>query len=91
MATEIVEDIKTAGPGSDFLAQVQVHNDDSFPMDAVIRAFCEVLPACDPDRAISLMMDIHNNGVGTVWQGPREVCELYAEQLNARGLDAQVV
>ena len=90
MAAEIIEDIQVAGPGSDFLAAVEVYNDDAFPMDQVIRAFCEVLPACDPDRALDLMLNIHNNGVGTVWQGPREVCELYSEQLCARGLDARV-
>lgn len=90
MATEIIEERKTAGPGSDFLARIEVHDDDHFPIELVIKAFCEVLPGCGPDRAMDLALHIHNHGMTQVWQGPREICELYAEQLQARGLDARV-
>lgn len=70
--------------------EVHVYNDDSFPMDKVVLAFCKVIPGMDPEKAHRVMLTIHNEGVGTVWQGPREVCELYADQLNGHGLDARV-
>lgn len=75
---------------NDFNGEVHVYNDDTTAMDTVVRAFCRVLPGMDPEKAHRLMMTIHNEGVGTVWQGPREVCELYADQLNGHGLDARV-
>ena len=74
----------------DFSAEVHVYNDETFPMEKVIRAFCQVLPGVDAQKAHQLTMRIHNEGVATVWGGPREVCELYAEQLNGHGLDARV-
>lgn len=79
------------GTGNSFMAEVRVLNDDTFPMDLVVLAFCQVLPGYTPEKAVQVMLTIHNEGVGTVWQGPREVCELYAEQLNGHGLDAKVV
>lgn len=76
--------------GNNYNGEVHVYNDDAFPMDRVIAAFCKVLPGMNPEKAYRLMMTIHNQGVGTVFQGPREVCELYAEQLSGHGLDARV-
>lgn len=76
--------------GQDFNGEVHVYNDNSFPMDRVIAAFCKVLPGMDPEKAYRMMMTIHTEGVGTVFQGPKEVCELYAEQLSGYGLDARV-
>jgi len=73
-----------------FEAQVEVLNDDSYPAEKVIQSFCEVLPGYTRRKAFTTMLRIHRHGVGTVWQGPREVCELYCEQLKARGLKAQV-
>ena len=81
---------QTSRIDNDFNAEVHVYNDDSFPMDKVISAFCQVLPGVDPEKAYRLMMSIHTDGVGTVFKGPREVCELYAQQLNGHGLDARV-
>ena len=72
-------------------AELHVLNDDSFPADAVIAALCEVIPGCGFAKAMKLMIHIHRSGSGTVWQGAREICELYCQQLSARGLDARVV
>ena len=74
-----------------YQASVIVANDDSFPMEAVLNAFCKVLPGMDPDRAHRLMMEIHSHGLAEVWSGPREVCELYCEQLSGLGLKARVI
>jgi len=71
-------------------SEVHVYNDDAFPMDRVMTAFCKVIPGMNSEKAERVMLTIHNDGVGTVWGGPREVCELYAEQLNGHGLDARV-
>lgn len=82
---EQISDIDNALNG-----EVHVYNDDKTPMDTVVIAFCKVLPGMNPETAHRLMMTIHTEGVGTVWRGPREVCELYADQLNGHGLDARV-
>ena len=77
-------------PGNGFMAQVVVRNDDTFPVEVVLAAFYKVLPGMTPDRIVELVCQIEDDGLATVFTGTREVCELYAEQLNGYGLDAYV-
>lgn len=77
--------------GNSFMAQVQVFDDEKFPLEVVLAAFCTVLPGYDVEKALAKARDIEANGSSVVWSGPREVCELYSEQLNGYGVDAQVV
>ena len=84
-----VKDHRTGG-GSSFSAEVIVRDDDKFPVEVVLAALCKVLPGYDLAKAIDAVKKIEANVEHPVWSGAREVCELYAEQLNAAGLDARV-
>jgi ATP-dependent Clp protease adapter protein ClpS len=79
------------GNSAGFMAEIHCFNQDDVSMDEVVIAFCRVLPSCTVEKAARMMLDIHTNGVGTIFAGTREVCELYSEQLNGLGLDTKVV
>jgi len=80
-----------SGPGNSFMAEIHCFNQDDVSMDAVVIIFCQVLPGMTVEKAVQKMLDVHNNGVGTIFHGAREVCELYSEQMNGMGLDTKVV
>lgn len=59
-------------------------NDHSFPY--VIEAFQKVF-GYSKERAYQLTLQIHHQGRGIVWSGPKEVAELKVEQLRSVGPD----
>lgn len=77
--------------GVAFRARVDVFNDDSFPMSAVVFAFCLILPGYTEERAVDKALEIHAHGVGTVWSGAHDACGVYSKELRDQGLDARLV
>ena len=79
---------RTRGPGSGTgdASRVIVLNDDHNTFDGVAFALAAVLPGVDFERGMSFANRIHNRGQALVWSGPRELAELYWEQLNGHGL-----
>lgn len=59
-------------------------NDHTFPY--VIEAFQKVF-GYSAERAYQLTLQIHHQGRGIVWSGPKEVAELKVEQLRSLGPD----
>jgi ATP-dependent Clp protease adaptor protein ClpS len=59
-------------------------NDHTFPY--VIEAFQKVF-GYNAERAYQLTLQIHRQGRGIVWSGPKEVAELKVEQLRGLGPD----
>lgn len=87
-----IEDVGTdQGAGLSFCAQIQVTDDAAFPLEVVIASFCQRLPGYDIAKAYAKCEEIEQHGTAVVWGGPREICELYTEQLNGDGLDARVL
>ena len=40
-----------------------------------------------PEKSLTLAVQIHNQGEGTVWSGPKEVAELKRDQVRSAGPD----
>jgi ATP-dependent Clp protease adaptor protein ClpS len=59
---------------------VILENDDHHSMEFVIEVLCKAL-GVTLEHAYQLMMEAHTSGRAIVWTGPREVCELKAEQI----------
>ena len=80
----IIEITRTAdtGTGNDFLARVVVLNDDHNTFEGVAGALARVLPGVAYSDGLKFATTIHQQGSAVVWRGPREVAELYWEQLN---------
>ena len=66
---------------SEFLARrlpphkVVVHDNDHTPMDAVTKILLKAVPGMTPERAFSLMMEIHNTGAAVPYVAPKEPAE----------------
>lgn len=65
---------------------VIVLNDDHNAFEHVASCFVMILPNMTPETAWGLADRIHNDGVATVWSGPREQAEMYHQQLGVKGL-----
>ena len=59
--------------------RVILHNDDITPMDYVVLFLQEVFGK-NAEEAVHLMTKIHEEGVGVVYLGTKEACELKYEQ-----------
>ena len=83
-----IEQERTAGPGSGLghHARVIVLNDDHNTFEGVALALSRVLPGVSAAQGLSFADRIHREGRACVWQGEREVAELYWEQLAGFGL-----
>ena len=77
-----------SGPGSDTGGawRVIVLNDDHNTFDHVARTLARVIPGVTIDQGYTIADRIHNSGQAIVWTGPKEVAELYWEQLHSAGL-----
>ena len=86
--TQITEKPRTGGPGSGLGGawRVIVLNDDHNTFDHVAATLARVVPGISLDRGYKLADQIHNAGQAIVWTGPKEVAELYWDQLNSAGL-----
>jgi ATP-dependent Clp protease adaptor protein ClpS len=83
-----IEKPRTGGPGSGLGGawRVIVLNDDHNTFEHVARTLARVIPGVTLDQGHSIADRIHNTGQAVVWTGPKEVAELYWEQLNEAGL-----
>ncbi len=66
--------------------RVIVLNDDHNTFDGVAAALSQVLPGISFQQGLRLADRIDATGRAIVWSGPREVAELYWEQLQGHGL-----
>jgi ATP-dependent Clp protease adaptor protein ClpS len=86
--TGITEKPRTSGPdtGLGGAWRVIVLNDDHNTFDHVARTLSRVIPGVTIEQGYGIADQIHNTGQAIVWTGPKEVAELYWEQLNSAGL-----
>lgn len=68
------------------MAKVIVLNDDHNTFEGVAHALSVFIPGVDYPAGLTLATRIHTTGSACVWKGPREVAELYWEQLAGVGL-----
>ena len=86
--TETIERRRTEGPGSGLGGnwRVIVRNDSHNTFDHVARTLARFIPGVTVDKGYAIADTIHNRGQAIVWSGPKEVAELYWEQLKGAGL-----
>ena len=86
--TGITEKPRTSGPDTVLGGawRVIVLNDDHNTFDHVARTLPRVIPGVTIEQGYGIADQIHNSGQAIVWTGPKEVAELYWEQLNSAGL-----
>jgi ATP-dependent Clp protease adaptor protein ClpS len=86
--TSITEKPRTEGPESGLGGawRVIVLNDDHNTFDHVARTLSRVIPGVTIEQGYGIADQIHNTGQAIVWTGPKEVAELYWEQLKSAGL-----
>ena len=63
-------------------------NDDVHSFEYVIATFMQVF-GYTQEKSYTLAVQIHNEGRGIVWSGPREVAELKRDQLRSVGPEFQ--
>ena len=63
-----------------------VLNDDHNTFDHVARTLAAVIPGVSVDQGYRIADTIHSSGRAIVWTGPKEVAELYWQQLKDAGL-----
>ena len=87
--TQTIEKPRQAGPGDTGIGghwRVIVLNDDHNTFDHVARTLARVVPGVTIEQGYAIADQIHNSGRAIVWTGPKEVAELYWEQLHSAGL-----
>ena len=86
--TSITEKPRTGGPdaGLGGAWRVIVLNDDHNTFDHVARTLARVIPGVTIEQGYGIADRIHNSGQAIVWTGPKEVAELYWDQLKSAGL-----
>ncbi len=86
-STPTKERVREGGGGRlDDAWRVIVLNDNHNTFDGVAHTLARVIPGVTVDSGYKIADKIHNTGQAIVWAGPREVAELYWEQLNDAGL-----
>jgi ATP-dependent Clp protease adaptor protein ClpS len=65
---------------------VVVLNDDEHTFAYVITTFMKVF-GYDQTKSVRLALEIHAQGRGIVWTGPKEVAELKRDQIHSAGPD----
>lgn len=88
MTSETAERPRVGDPGGGLGGdwRVIVLNDDHNTFEGVARALANVIPGLSYDGGMSMANKIHNSGQAVVWSGPKELAELYWEQLEGAGL-----
>jgi len=66
--------------------RVVLINDDHNTFDHVAKCLQKHIPGMTEDKAWKIAVKVHNEGSCVVWSGPKEVAEMYYEQLKAEGL-----
>ncbi|MBI2761732.1 MAG: ATP-dependent Clp protease adaptor ClpS, partial [Chloroflexi bacterium] len=59
---------------------VMLHNDDYNDMLHVVRSIVICVPEIEPDQAVGIMMEAHENGQAHVITCPLERAELYRDR-----------
>lgn len=67
---------------------VVLHNDWNNSMPKVVYVLVRTIPGMNVRRATALMYEAHSRGKATVKRCHRELAEMYAEELQRRGLTA---
>jgi ATP-dependent Clp protease adaptor protein ClpS len=88
MSGQTVERPRVGGPGSGLGGawRVIVLNDNHNTFDSVAQALAQYIPGITLEGGYAHADRIHNSGQAIVWTGPKEVAELYWEQLKDAGL-----
>jgi ATP-dependent Clp protease adaptor protein ClpS len=83
-----IEAPRTSDPlqGWGDVTRVIVLNDDHNTFEGVAAALARCIPGVDYAKGMQFATRIHSSGAACVWQGQREVAELYHEQLASAGL-----
>ena len=68
---------------------VIIHDDPVNLMDYVSKIIMKVF-GYSKDKAVMMMMEVHNNGRSIVWTGGKERAELYMQQLHQAQLSASI-
>ncbi len=69
--------------------KVLLHNDDTNDMLFVVQSIVQIAHLPTP-RALKVMLEAHNTGLGLVTITHRELAELYLEQFTSKGLSATI-
>jgi ATP-dependent Clp protease adaptor protein ClpS len=90
-ATATATNAATSPPKVDRLPlyRVLLHNDPISEMGFVITTLVELTPL-NHDRAVQVMLEAHNTGVGLVLVTHKERAELYQEQFHSRKLTVTI-
>ena len=70
--------------------QVVLHNDDVNSMDHVVRSLLRSVPGLSTRKAVTIMLEAHNNGRAVVIVCPLELAELVRDRLESCGLTATI-
>jgi ATP-dependent Clp protease adaptor protein ClpS len=70
--------------------RVLLHNDDHSPMEYVVMALIQTVPALSQPQAVSIMMEAHANGMALVIACAFEPAEFYCETLQSHGLSSTI-
>lgn len=87
---EITEKDTDLGTGTDFEAEVIVHNCDCHTYQQVIDLFCRFIPGMTSSRAFELAWQIDHQGSAQVYQGSKKMAEDIAAKLAGGGLRVEV-
>ncbi len=69
---------------------VLIFNDDVNTMDHVVQALLASIPELEPEQAVMVMLEAHNEGKAVATVCPHERAELYRDRLKQQGLTATV-
>ncbi len=70
--------------------RVLLHNDDTNGMEYVVQVLMTNIPAMTEPKAVSIMMEAHNNGMALVIICELEHAEFYSELLQNHGLISSI-
>ncbi len=76
----------SGGAGTGDAWRVIVLNDDHNTFEGVAAALAQYLPGVTLEHGHRFAEQIHTRGQAIVWSGPKEIAELYWEQLRDAGL-----
>jgi len=87
---EITEKDTDLGTGTDFEAEVIVHNCDCHTYQQVVDLFCRFIPDMTSTRAFELAWQIDHQGSAQVYQGSKKMADNIAAKLASGGLRVEV-
>jgi ATP-dependent Clp protease adaptor protein ClpS len=70
--------------------RVLLHNDDFNSMEHVTQVLMTTIPHMTQPKAVSIMMEAHNNGMALVIICEQEHAEFYCETLQNHGLTSSI-